>query len=142
MFEEELRRIIVDKYLPEHICNVDEINLFRKHMPEHTYIPQKSKTMPGFKAFKDYIMLLWDRDVVRFKLKPFLTYHLENPRARRNIRKPIGSVQFSSVTQSCPILCHPMDCGMPGFPVHHQLPEPAQSSIYFPFIVALTGKPG
>ena len=29
MFKEELRRIIVDeKYLPEHVCNVDEINLF------------------------------------------------------------------------------------------------------------------
>ena len=33
------------------------------------------------------------------------------------------SVQFSSVTQSCPTLCNPMDCSTPGFPVHHQLPE-------------------
>ena len=31
--------------------------------------------------------------------------------------------QFSSVTQSCPTLCEPMDCSMPGLPVHHQLPE-------------------
>ena len=30
---------------------------------------------------------------------------------------------FSSVAQSCPTLCDPMDCSMPGFPVHHQLPE-------------------
>ena len=29
----------------------------------------------------------------------------------------------SSVAQSCPTLCDPMDCSMPGFPVHHQLPE-------------------
>ena len=29
--------------------------------------------------------------------------------------------QFSSVTQSCPTLCNPMDCSTPGFPVHHQL---------------------
>ena len=28
---------------------------------------------------------------------------------------------FSSVTQSCLTLCDPMDCSMPGFPVHHQL---------------------
>ena len=28
--------------------------------------------------------------------------------------------QFSSVTQSCPTLCDPMDCSMPGFPVRHQ----------------------
>ena len=30
---------------------------------------------------------------------------------------------FSSVTQSCQTLCDPMDCSMPGPPVHHQLPE-------------------
>ena len=33
------------------------------------------------------------------------------------------SVQFSSATQLCPTLCNPMDCSMPGHPVHHQLPE-------------------
>ena len=38
------------------------------------------------------------------------------------------SVLFSSVAQSCLTLCHPMDCSMPGFPVHHQLPELAQTS--------------
>ena len=30
---------------------------------------------------------------------------------------------FSSVTQSCPTLCDPMDCRTPGLPVLHQLPE-------------------
>ena len=29
--------------------------------------------------------------------------------------------KFSSVSQSCPTLCDPVDCSMPGFPVHHQL---------------------
>ena len=33
------------------------------------------------------------------------------------------SVQFSSVAQSCPTLCDPLNCSMPGLPVHHQLPE-------------------
>ena len=33
----------------------------------------------------------------------------------------LDSVQFSSVSQVCPTLCDPMDCSMPGFPVHHQL---------------------
>ena len=32
-------------------------------------------------------------------------------------------VQYSSVTQSCPTLWDPMNCSMPGLPVHHQLPE-------------------
>ena len=39
--------------------------------------------------------------------------------------------QFSSVTQSCPILCDPMDCSMPGSPVHHQLPELAQTHAHW-----------
>ena len=33
------------------------------------------------------------------------------------------SDQIRSVAQSCPTLCNPTNCSMPGFPVHHQLPE-------------------
>ena len=40
------------------------------------------------------------------------------------------SVQFSSVTQSCPILCNPMDCSTPVFPAHHQLPEFTQTHVH------------
>ena len=48
----------------------------------------------------------------------------------RNFNKlQIIQHQFSSVTQSCPTLCDPMDCSMPGFPVHHQLPELAQTHV-------------
>ena len=39
------------------------------------------------------------------------------------------SVQFSSVAQSCPTLCDPINCSMPGLPVHHQLPEFTQTHI-------------
>ena len=38
--------------------------------------------------------------------------------------------QFSSVAQSCLTLCDPMDCSTPGRPVHHQLPEPAQTHVH------------
>ena len=37
----------------------------------------------------------------------------------------------SSVTQICPTVCNPMDCSMPGFPVHHQLPELAQTQVHW-----------
>ena len=37
------------------------------------------------------------------------------------------SSQFSSVAQSCPTLCDPMNCSTPGLPVHHQLPEFTQT---------------
>ena len=36
----------------------------------------------------------------------------------------------SSVSQSCPTLCEPMDCSMPDFTVHHQLPELAQTHVH------------
>ena len=43
--------------------------------------------------------------------------------------KFIVSLQFSSVAQSCLTLCDPMDCSMPGFPVHHQLLELTQTHV-------------
>ena len=41
-----------------------------------------------------------------------------------------SSVQFSSVTQSCPTLCDPMNCSMPALPIHHQLPEFTQTHVH------------
>ena len=38
--------------------------------------------------------------------------------------------EFSLVTQWCPALCNPIGCSMPGFPVHHQLPELAQTHFH------------
>ena len=37
---------------------------------------------------------------------------------------------ISSVPQSCPTLCNPMDCSTPGFPFYHQLPELAQTHVH------------
>ena len=39
-------------------------------------------------------------------------------------------IQFSSVSQSCLTLCDPMECSMPGFPVHHQVLELAQTHVH------------
>ena len=38
--------------------------------------------------------------------------------------------QFSSVVQSCPTLCDPMNCSMPGVPVHHQPLEFTQTHVH------------
>ena len=51
-------------------------------------------------------------------------------------------VQFSSVPQSCPTLCNPKNHSMPGFPIHHQLPEFTQTHLHLvgdaiePFILS------
>ena len=42
----------------------------------------------------------------------------------------IANVQFSSVTQSCPTLCNPVNCNTPGLPVHHQLLEFIQTHVH------------
>ena len=41
-----------------------------------------------------------------------------------------SSVLFSSVAQSCPTVWGPMNCSTPGVPVHHQLPEFAQTHVH------------
>ena len=46
------------------------------------------------------------------------------------LSRPEALVQFSSVAQSCLTLCDPMDCSTPGLPVHHQLPELAQTHVH------------
>ena len=43
---------------------------------------------------------------------------------------PRALFQFSSVARSCPTLCDPTDCSTQGFPVHYQLPEPAQTHVH------------
>ena len=44
--------------------------------------------------------------------------------------KTKSSVQFSSVAQSCPTLCNPVNGSMPGLPVHHQLLEFTQTRVH------------
>ena len=41
-----------------------------------------------------------------------------------------ATAQFSSVAQSCPTLCDPMNRSTPGLPVHHQLPEFTQTHVH------------
>ena len=48
-----------------------------------------------------------------------------------NIEFLNSSVQFSSVAQSCPTLCDPMNRSTPGLSVHHQLPESTQTHVHW-----------
>ena len=43
----------------------------------------------------------------------------------------ISMLFLLSIVQSRPALWDPMDCSMPGFPVHHQLPEPTQTHVHW-----------
>ena len=45
--------------------------------------------------------------------------------------RQIHKESISSLAQSCPTLCDPMDCSMPDFPVHHKLPELVQTHVHW-----------
>ena len=77
---------------------------------------------------------------------PVQHFCLENPMGKRNLagyslwgRKEFGMTEhstqsiiyhFSSVAQSCPTLCDPMNLSTPGLPVHHHLPEFTQTHVH------------
>ena len=68
----------------------------------------------------------------RFKLHIKYQFH-PKPGTKRDPK--ILSVQFSSVAQSCPTLCDPMDCSTPGLSVHHQpleSPKPMSTESVMP----------
>ena len=76
----------------------------------------------------------WQEDVTLQPLEGTLQCQeqIQEPEVKKHV---LGdsvhhSVQFSSVAQSCPTLCDPMDCSRPGLPVHHQLPELTQTHVH------------
>ena len=89
----------------------------------------------------------WSTTCKRMKLEHFLTPYtklnskwIEDLNLRpetiklleKNTRKTLSDInhQFSSVAQSCPTLCNPMNHSTPGLPVHHQLPEFTQTHVH------------
>ena len=76
----------------------------------------QKKTRPGADSGSDHELL-----IAKFRLKL---------KKVGKTTRPFNSVQFSSVAQLCPTLCNPMDCSMPGLPVHHQLPEFTQTYVH------------
>ena len=67
---------------------------------------------------------------------PCYSLHLSHPLVPSPVSTSLFSmsvlplVQFSSVTQSCPTLCDPMNRSTPGLPVHHHLPEFTETHVH------------
>ena len=57
----------------------------------------------------------------------YTSLHLWN---KRFLSLSVSMYQFSSVTQTCPTLCSPMDCSTPGFPVYHQFPKLDETHVH------------
>ena len=58
-------------------------------------------------------------------------YEIWKVKLDKSKRSSNSPVQFSSVAQAYPTLCNPMDCNMPGLPVHHQLLEFTQTHVHW-----------
>ena len=78
------------------------------------------------------------RNYIRLKTKAFTQHRKLINRTKKttywmekDICKQYISVQFSSVAQSCPTLCDPMNHNTPGLPVHQQLPESTQTHVHW-----------
>ena len=60
---------------------------------------------------------------------PHKRFRIHNSTAKFSSNCRLCSVQFSSIAQSCPTLCDPVNRSMPGLPVHHHLPEFTQTHV-------------
>ena len=89
---------------------------------------QEGRLCPGsLPVGGTFTSLVWASLVLRAVMASF--QGVEGRRNFLNLRTVHS--QFSSVAQSCPILCDPTDCSTPGFPVRHQLLELAQTHVHW-----------
>ena len=72
-------------------------------------------------------MQKWAKDLNRHFCK---RWHTKGQQVYKTVLSYTFYHQFSSVAQSCPTLCDPMNCSTPGLPVHHQLPEFTQTRVH------------
>ena len=86
--------------MPEQIFDTDETSKFWKQLPERTFIHKEAKSVPGFKALKDRITVLLGGNVAGYKLKPFVIWHSENPKAFKHISNHILPVYYRSNKKS------------------------------------------
>jgi len=88
MFPAELKKIIKDgKYDPRQVFNCDKTGLFWKKMPNMTCIHKSAKQAPGFKAWKDRLMLVLYGNAAGHMIKPGIVYRAKNPCALKNKNK-------------------------------------------------------
>ena len=90
---------------------------------------QPSSNLPWFKGWK---VTHKDGNASGTMLLEALNYILATSYPTdKPLHPSLQEVHFSSVAQSCPILCNPMDCSTPSLPVHHQLPEFTQIHVHW-----------
>ena len=100
-----------------HILNIDDYRCrWCKFLPKG-YQLSKSRKISG----QDHLLSRWLSSNCHTTL---------DDTCRQVYRADPTNIQFSSVAQSCPTLCNPMNHSTPGLSVHHQLPEFTQTHVH------------
>ena len=86
--------------------------------------PKDTDWLKGYKS-KTHIYAIYNKPTS--DLKTHIDWKWENGKI---YSMQFSSVQFTSVAQSCPTLCDPMNRSTPGLPVRHQLPEFTQTHVH------------
>ena len=98
-------------------------------------MPKLPSVVSSFKmftyiAYYQFHLFLEKPDILWYSLEVFYTWYITIMWNLLHHCLVFRSVQFSSVVQSCLTLCDPMDCSMPGLPVHHKLLEFTQTHVH------------
>ena len=89
----------------------------------------------GSRIYLNFYLFYVINMVLRLPLRKIKTKHLEyqmnSSKNAEILERWLIIIQFSSVAQSCPALCEPMNCSTPGLPVHYQFPEFTQIHVHW-----------
>ena len=76
-------------------------------------------------------VLFLPKTLLRYLLFKLMYHVIKKPKAQKEaVGRFLVNQSVSSVTQSCPTLCNPMNHSTPGLPVHHKLPEFTQIHVH------------
>ena len=99
--------------------------------------PRRKRKNKGYEKIFEYIIVEnfpnMEKEIVNQVQKAQRAPYRINPKRNtpRHILIKLTKIDIDiEVTQSCPTLCDPMNCSMPGLPVHHQLPESTQTHVH------------
>ena len=115
-------RLIFDKCSKQ--FSIGKITLQQMALKQLDIHRQKSESQPNYHTIYKFNSKL----MMELNMKYKTITLLGNKKLKRKTFR--YSVQFCSVAQLCLTLCNPIDCSMPGLPVHHQLPEFTQTHIH------------
>ena len=128
---------ICKQYLEKSIPNFNSVCIWSKNTDLHLLfycIYRSSLGIPWQSSGLDYTLsLLWA--MVQSLIKELRSHKLGS-KTNKQIQISLSydgvhhKVQLSSVSQSCPTLCDPMNCSTPDLLVHHQLPEFTQTHVH------------